>query len=124
MLGLEAYIESLPQKYRTNVYDLPEGKKYLIGLARTLLTTSEIIILYEFPTALSQSEKEKIKYALQKLYGKRTILIFSASEECIPLASEVIKIERGSIESIEMRKMKRVSLKKEASESVPSIASV
>lgn len=108
-LELDSYIESLPKKYRTNVSDLPEGKKYLIGLVRTLLTTSEIIILYEFPTALSQIEKENIKRVLHNLYGKRTILIFSASEECIPLASEIIKIERGSIESIQLRKMKKVS---------------
>ncbi len=104
MLELDDYICTLPKKYRTDISNLPEGKKYLIGLARTLLTNSEIIILYEFPIALSKMEKDSIKHALDKLYGKRTILIFSASEECTNLVSQVIKIERGTIESISKKK--------------------
>ncbi len=104
MLELYDYILTLPKKYRTDINNLPEGKKYLVGLARTLLTNSEIIILYEFPIALSKTEKDSIKHALDKLYGKRTILIFSASEECINLVSQVIKIERGTIESISKKK--------------------
>ncbi len=104
-LGLDDYINTLPKKYRTDLSTLPEGKKYLVGLARTLLTQSEIIMLYEFPISLSKTEKENIKKVLDQLYGKRTILIFSASEECMELASEVIKIERGLVQSI--RKMKK-----------------
>lgn len=99
-LEIDSYINSLPKKYRTDISTLPDGKKYLIGLARTLLTTSEIIILYEFPISLSKTEKENIKKVLSKLKGKRTLLIFSASEECVSLASQVIKIERGEIDSI------------------------
>ena len=79
----------------------------MVGLARTLLTNSEIIILYEFPISLSKTEKESIKSVLDKLYGKRTILIFSASEECTNLVSQVIKIERGLIESISKNKKKK-----------------
>lgn len=109
LLDLDSYIETLPKKYRTNLSELPEGKKYLIGLARTLLTSSEIIVLYEFPTFLSKTEKEQIKTALKKLYGRRTVLIFSASEECISLVSMVIKIERGMVESIQKIPHKKVS---------------
>lgn len=110
MLDLDSYIETLPKKYKTDISTLPDGKRYLIGLARTLLTTSEIIILYEFPISLSKTEKENIKKTLRKLYGKRTILIFSASEECIELASQVIKIERGKINSIQKIKRRKVSV--------------
>lgn len=108
-LEIHNYIDSLPKKYRTEISSLPDSKRYLIGLARTLLTKSEIIILYEFPISLSKIEKENIKNVLRKLHGKRTLLIFSASSECTPIASQIIKIERGEIESIrKARKQKTI----------------
>lgn len=98
-LKIHDYIKSLPKGYNTNVNKLPFGKRYIIGLARTLLTKSEIIILYEFPLSLSAKEKENIMKILDHLRGSRTIIIFSASDACMSIVDRVIKIEKGSIAS-------------------------
>ncbi|MEI3530526.1 MAG: ABC transporter ATP-binding protein [Bacilli bacterium] len=98
-LKIHDYIKSLPKGYNTNVNKLPSGKRYIIGLARTLLTKSEIIILYEFPLSLSAKEKETIMKILNHLRGSRTIIIFSASDACMSVVDRVFKIEKGSIAS-------------------------
>ncbi len=98
-LKIYDYIKSLPKGYNTNINELPAAKKYIVGLARTLLTKSEIIVLYEFPLSLSVKEKEMIMNLLGHLRGSRTILIFSASNACTPIVDRVIKIEKGAITS-------------------------
>lgn len=98
-LKIHDYIKNLPRGYNTNINELPTAKKYIVGLARTLLTKSEIIVLYEFPLSLSAKEKEMIMNLLGHLRGSRTILIFSASNACTPIVDRVIKIEKGTITS-------------------------
>lgn len=96
-LGIYDYIMSLPRKFHTDIHELPIAKRYTIGLIRTLLTQSEIIILYEFPLILSLPEEENIKRILLDLKKEKTILIFSASNTLLPLADKTYKIERGKI---------------------------
>lgn len=96
-LDIYDYIMQLPHKFHTNISELPMAKQYIIGLVRTLLTQSEIIVLYEFPIILSAKDEENIKKILLELKQEKTILIFSASESLIPLADKIYKIERGKI---------------------------
>lgn len=96
-LGIYDYIMSLPKKFHTDIHELPIAKRYIIGLVRTLLTESEIIILYEFPLILSLTEEENIKKILLDLKKEKTIIIFSASNSLLPLADRTYKMERGKI---------------------------
>lgn len=96
-VGIYDYINSLPRKFNTDINTLPAAKKYIIALIRTLLTKSEIIILYEFPIILTENEEDKIKEILLSLKQEKTIIIFSASEKLIPLCDKIYKIERGKI---------------------------
>ena len=96
-VGIYDYINELPRKFNTDINTLPAGKKYIIGLIRTLLTKSEIIVLYEFPIILSEIEETDIKNILLSLKEEKTIIIFSASEKLIPISNKVYKIERGKI---------------------------
>lgn len=96
-LDIYDYIMGLPHKFHTDINELSAAKQYIIGLARTLLTQSEIIVLYEFPIILSDSEEKNIKKILLELKHEKTIIIFSASESLIPLADKTYRIERGKI---------------------------
>lgn len=96
-VGIYDYINSLPRKFNTDINSIPAGKRYIIGLIRTLLTKSEIIVLYEFPIILSDVEEENIKNILLGLKEEKTIIIFSASEKLMNISDKVYKIERGKI---------------------------
>lgn len=99
-LGIYNYIKSLPKKFNTNITELPFEKQYLIALARSILTTSQILVLYEFPSNLSDKERENVKKLLRSMQGSRTILIFSAKEYCADIANKIIYIENGDIKNI------------------------
>lgn len=99
-LGIYDYIESLPKKFNTDISQIPYEKLYLLGLARAILYSCEILVIYEFPDNLSTSEKDNIKNIINKMHGTRTILIFSAKDYCADISNKIIRIERGEIKSI------------------------
>jgi len=72
-------------------------EKYLIGLARLLLMDNEILIFYEFPNYLSKKDKDSIKQIIKKLSKEKTILIFSANDDCNDIVDKIYRIERGRI---------------------------
>ncbi|MBR1890441.1 MAG: ABC transporter ATP-binding protein [Clostridia bacterium] len=99
-LGIYDYINSLPHKFQTNILNLPYDKLYLLGIARAILTTSQVLVLYEFPSNLSDKERETVLALLRSMHGTRTIIIFSAKDFCIDLADKIVKIESGEIKGI------------------------
>lgn len=99
-LGIYNYIMNLPKKFNEDISNLPYEKLYLLGLARAILTGSEVLLIYEFPQNLTDAEKENIKLILKKMHGARTILIFSARDYCHDIADKIISMERGEIKSI------------------------
>ena len=100
-LGIHDYINTLPGKYRFNINKnsnyLSEEKKYLISLARALLTKSEVIMLYEFPINISQEEEVNLKNILKKISKERTVIIFTALPEFMNFADKIIEIKNGKI---------------------------
>lgn len=99
-LNLSSYIDSLPHKIYTNIYALPFDKQYLLGLARAILTGSEVIAVYEFPGGLSVEERENIKNILYSLQGKRTLVLFSTNENFADISDKIIYIEKGQLTNI------------------------
>lgn len=99
-LGLHAIISKLPQKYKSDVSLLTTGQKYLLSVARALLTTCQVLAFYEFPSSITESEKNFIKKALKKLNGTCTMVIFSASEDWACVADKIINIDGGKITNI------------------------
>lgn len=99
-LGIYNYIKSLPKKFQTNIADLPFDKQYLIALARSILSTSQILVLYEFPTNLSDKERANIKKLLKDMHGTRTILIFSARDYCSDISDKIITVENGEVKNV------------------------
>lgn len=81
----------------TKIKDLSLRESYLLSFARLLLMNSEILVLYEFPSYLSNEDEELIKKVLKTFKGKKTIIIFSANENCKEIADKVYNIEKGQI---------------------------
>ena len=96
---IDEFIKSLPEGYDTNINKHHElitpYERFIIGFARTLLTKSEIIMIYEFPSQLSPEQRENARRIIAKFKGKRTIIIFSALEESGKYCDQIIKISRG-----------------------------
>ena len=99
-LGIYNYIMGLQKKFNTDISTIPYDKLYLIGLARAILTGSQVLAIYEFPDALTEKEKKNIKQILHAMQGTRTILIFSAKDYCQDISDKIITIEKGEITNI------------------------
>jgi ATP-binding cassette subfamily B protein len=97
LTGMHEIIMALPKQYKTNILTLSDKERYLIGLARLLLMESEILVFYEFPNYLSQKDKEFIKEIIMKFRKTKTILIFSANDDCVDIVDKVYKIEKGNL---------------------------
>ncbi|MGN1201184.1 MAG: ABC transporter transmembrane domain-containing protein [Candidatus Caccovivens sp.] len=106
-LNLYDFINALPQKFSSDISILPYDKLYLLGLARAILTSSDILVLYEFPDGLSAEEQENVKSILHKMHGTRTIIIFSAKDICQDISDKIITMERGTIKSISYNETKK-----------------
>lgn len=106
-LGIHETIMNLPDKYETNIITNPKAlsdkDKFLLGLARALLTESEIFMIYEFPIGLTTSEQEIIKQTLLTLKKQRTIIIFSAENRVNDIINRHFYIKNGNVEELPIK---------------------
>ena len=73
---------------------------FMIGLARAILTNSEIISIYELPIGLTQREIQTIERVLKKLKKSRTILFFSATDYFSNLVDIHCSVVDGTIKKL------------------------
>jgi len=94
-------ILSLPNGYQTSQSQfssqLTSFQIFLIGLARSVLTKSEIIAIYEIPVGLSKDECVKLNKILNNLKKERTILIFSATNSFTNNLNNHFIVESGHL---------------------------
>lgn len=107
-VGIYDKIMQLPEGFQTNLSKQPtalsQQDKFLLGLARALLTKSEIFMIYEFPVGLNQTEQNTIKEILLTLKKERTILIFSALNPVEEIINRHFLIEKGNIKEKQRKK--------------------
>lgn len=100
-VGIHDFISSLPKGYNTDINKsknlISNEKLFLFALCRILLTKSEVIILYELPTSLTEEEMENIKNILKKYSEEKTIIIFTAQDMVDDIADKIIKVSRNVI---------------------------
>ncbi len=96
---LHEFIKNLPDGYNTNINKnnnkIPYYERFMMGFARAMLTKSEIIMIYEFPTQLPANLREEAIATIAKFKGEKTIIIFSALEESGKYCDKIIKISKG-----------------------------
>jgi len=107
-LGIHEIISNLPEGYETNLSKNPtalsDPNRFLLGLARAVLTKSEIFMIYEFPVGLNQTELETIIQTLKELKKQRTILIFSADNKMADIIDRHFIIKAGEVNEINLNK--------------------
>lgn len=112
-VGIHDIIMSLPDGYNTNLSLNPtamtDGQKFLLGLARTLLTKCEILMIYEFPIGLLPKEEKQIKNVLASLKSRFTIIIFSANNMVEEILNRHFLIENGKVSEVPSEKEKSMS---------------
>ena len=95
-------ILNLPNGIETNITQSPESLNnyllFMIGLARSLLTNSEIILIYEFPIGLTHKEQDNIRRIITNLKKTKTIIIFCATNFSFLKYDQHFIIENGNVE--------------------------
>ena len=95
------FIESLPEKYYTNIGDdgnkLSGGQKQRVSIARAVLKNPPIMILDEATSALDTESERFVQDALEKMMQNRTSLVIAHRLSTIQKADWIVVMERGSI---------------------------
>lgn len=109
-VGVHDTIMALPEGYQTNLSVTPNAlnlqQKFLLGLARALLTKSEVFMVYEFPIGLSDKEQATIKKLLSKLKSERTIIVFSALNPIDDILDKHYFVEKGNVKELSTGRVK------------------
>ena len=95
------FIESLPEKYYTNIGDdgnkLSGGQKQRVSIARAVLKNPPIMILDEATSALDTESERFVQDALEKMMQNRTSLVIAHRLSTIQKADWIVVMERGNI---------------------------
>lgn len=98
---LHDFIETLPQKYLTQVGErgikLSGGEKQRIALARAILKNPPIIIFDEATSALDSQSEQAIQGELDRLSANHTTLIIAHRLSTIVHADEILVLDHGHI---------------------------
>lgn len=100
MSGIYEDILKYKNGFKTNINELTEKERYLLSFSRLLLMNSEILVLYEFPSYLNQKDEKMVMDVLQKLKDQKTILVFSANENCKDIVDVTYYIEKGKVKRL------------------------
>lgn len=101
---LEEFIDSLPDKYKTNVGErgvrLSGGQRQRIGIARALYKNADVIIFDEATSALDSETENSVMQTLNSLNQNLTIFIVAHRLTTLKNCSKIIEISNGSIKRI------------------------
>ena len=101
MAGADAFIESLPQQYQTQLHEagqnLSGGQRQRIGIARALATQAPILVLDEPTSALDAHNEQMITRTLRDLKGTRTIILVSHRLSTVAHCDRIYMMDGGRI---------------------------
>lgn len=95
------FIESLPEKYETQVSDsnsvFSTGQKQLISIARTILTDPAFLILDEATSNVDTVTEEKIQKAMDAVISNRTSFVIAHRLKTILNSDKIVVLRNGSV---------------------------
>ena len=98
---LDEFIKTLPDGVYTGIGErgirLSGGQRQRIGIARALYNDPEVLILDEATSALDNDTEAAIMDSINRLHGKKTLLIIAHRLQTIEKCDMVYRVENGSI---------------------------
>ena len=98
---LEDFVKGLPEGLDTQVGErgvrLSGGQRQRIGIARALYSDPEILVLDEATSALDNETEAAVMEAIERLHGRKTMLIIAHRLTTIEGCEYVYKVENGKV---------------------------
>lgn len=105
MAGLKDFVKSLPKGLKTEVGErgvkVSGGQKQRIGIARALYQNPEFLVMDEATSALDTETEKTIIETIEKLKGKKTLLIIAHRISTIENCDFIYRLKGGKIESVQ-----------------------
>ena len=96
---LDEFVKSLPKGLETGIGErgirLSGGQRQRIGIARALYNDPEVLILDEATSALDNDTEAAIMDSINRLHGKKTLVIIAHRLQTIEKCDMVYRIENG-----------------------------
>ena len=96
---LDEFIRTLPQGLDTGIGErgirLSGGQRQRIGIARALYNNPEVLILDEATSALDNDTEAAIMESINRLHGKKTLIIIAHRLQTIEKCDIVYRVENG-----------------------------
>ncbi len=98
---LDAFVKTLPDGVHTGIGErgirLSGGQRQRIGIARALYHDPEVLILDEATSALDNDTEAAIMESINRLHGKKTLVIIAHRLQTIEKCDMVFRVENGKI---------------------------
>lgn len=98
---LDEFVKTLPEGVHTGIGErgirLSGGQRQRIGIARALYNDPEVLILDEATSALDNDTEAAIMESINRLHGRKTLIIIAHRLQTIAKCDIVYKVESGQI---------------------------
>lgn len=98
---LDEFVKSLPDGVYTGVGErgirISGGQRQRIGIARALYNDPEVLVLDEATSALDNGTEAAIMDSINRLHGRKTMIIIAHRLQTIEKCDEVYRVENGKI---------------------------
>lgn len=99
--SLAEFVKGLPKGLDTEIGErgvrLSGGQRQRIGIARALFRNTDVLIFDEATSALDNNTESAIMESINRLHGKKTIIIIAHRLTTIETCNHIFKIENGKI---------------------------
>lgn len=98
---LDEYVKSLPEGLDTKIGErgirISGGQRQRIGIARALFEDPEVLVLDEATSALDGDTESAIMDSINRLHGRKTLIIIAHRLQTIEKCDMVYRVEAGKI---------------------------
>jgi ABC-type multidrug transport system fused ATPase/permease subunit len=98
---LDEFVRGLPEGLDTSIGErgirISGGQRQRIGIARALFEDPEVLVLDEATSALDNETEAAIMESINRLHGRKTLIIIAHRLQTIEKCDMVYRVENGSV---------------------------